>query len=891
MIGAWRLNRTIVMTFSCFCLLGAALLIPTVGRADDPYARSRDYDLQNVRTHLWFDLEQHGIRGETTQNITLLRDNVSQIKFDSVELKIDSVTLDGKPAKFNVTPSELDVALAAPGKRGDHHEFVIRYNGKPKKGLYYVFPDKSYPDRPKEIWTQGESEDTRYYIPIYDYPNDRITSEMLLTVPATWITISNGKLISEKTEADGNKTWDWKQSEPMSTYLITAVAGEFVEKKEMWRGIPVRYVVPRGNENEIDSTFARTKQMLDLFSDKLGVKYPWDQYAQSSVDDFVEGGMENASATTLTSHGLVNPMLAPEEEQGSDSLDSHELAHQWFGDLVTTKDWADLWLNEGFATYFEHLWTEQHYGNDDSAYEFWRDQNGWFRQKRLFTAPIVNRSSDDSLAFAGNIYTKGGWVLHMLREKLGDEDFFRGLRHYLEVNRGQNVVTADLQKGIEQATATNVDKFFQQWIYGAGAPQFTVAYTYDDASHQVKLDVKQTQKVENFVGLFDVPIDVEIATASGKKAFPIEVAKAEETFTFPADTPPLMVLFDKGQKILETVEFKKDAAALMYQLKNAETVPDRADAAVALRDIKDNADVVAALGEAAQHDPFWGIRNEALRSLAKIGGPAAEKQILLAVNDDKPWVREIAVEQLGTFKDDASLAPKLTEVAASDKAYRVRAAALGSLGDIKAPTAYGTLVAAVKSDSPDDTLRIAALRGLGELGDDKAAPLVLEWSALGKPFESRGAAIGALADLDKDNKAVTQTLISYLREPYIDIKFDAVFALSRRGDPTAIEPMEELLKSGDLSLGTAPFIEAQISALKAKASAKPAGGTGSSSPAAAQPTTSSSAPAAPSEAAAAAAGAINSPDATLTALKNLQRQMGEVNDRLAKIESKLAIPK
>ena len=891
MIEGWRWNRDILAAFGSLCILyAAALLIPAVGRADDPYARSRDYDLQSVRTHLWFDLEQHGIRGETTQTIALLRDNVSQIKFDSVELKIDSVTLDGKPAKFSVAPNELDVALTAPGKRGDHHEFVIRYNGRPKKGLYYVFPDKSYPDRPKEIWTQGESEDTRYYIPIYDYPNDRITSEMLLTVPATWITISNGKLISEKTEADGSKTWDWKQTQPMSTYLISAVAGEFVEKKEMWRGIPVRYVVPRGDEDKIDSTFARTKEMLDLFSDKLGVKYPWDQYAQSSVDDFVEGGMENASATTLTSRGLVNPKLASEEEQGSDSLDSHELAHQWFGDLVTTKDWADIWLNEGFATYFEHYWTEQRYGSDGAAYEFWRDQSQWNRQKRLFTAPIVNRNSDDSLEFAGNIYTKGGWVLHMLREKLGDEDFFRGLHHYLEVNRGQNVVTADLQKGIEQATATNVDKFFQQWIYGAGAPQFSITCTYDDAAHQVKLNVKQTQKVENFVGLFDVPIDVEIATANGKKTFPIEVAKADETFTFAADGVPLMVLFDKGDKILKTVEFKRDAPTLIYQLKNAEAVPDRADAAVALREIKDNADVVAALGDAARHDGFWGIRNEALRALGKIGGPAAEKQILAAVNDDKPWVREVAVAQLGTFKDDPSLGAKLTEIAEKDMAYRVRAAALNSLGEIKAANAYDTLVAAVKSDSPDDTLRNAGLRGLGELGDDKAAPLVLEWSALGKPFESRGAAIGALADLDKKNKAVTQTLISYLREPYIDIKFDAVFALSERGDPVAIEPMEELVKSGDLSLGSAPFIEAQIVALKAKATAKPASAAGSGNPAAAQPTSSNSAPAAPADPAV-AGGSTSSPDATLTALKNLQQQIGEVNGRLAKIESQLGIPK
>jgi aminopeptidase N len=533
------------------------------------------------------------------------------------------VTLDGKEAKFSTTDEALIVPLERASKRGEHHEIFIRYEGQPKKGLYFVLPDKNYPNRPKEVWTQGEAEDTRYYIPIYDYPNDRTTSEMILTVPATWITVSNGQLVNVKDETDGTKTWDWKQSEPLSTYLITAVAGEFVEKKDTWRGLPVRYVVPRGNEDTIDSTFVRTKQMLDLFSDKLGVKYPWAQYAQTSVNDFVEGGMENTSATTLTARGLVNPKLAPEERRGSDDLDSHELSHQWFGDLVTCKDWANIWLNEGFATYFEHYWAEQHYGADEAAYEFWRDQANWFRQKRLYPVPIVTRNFTDSIEYAGNVYTKGGWVLKMLRTKLGDEDFFRGLHHYLETNRNQNVVTADLEKAIDQSTSTNVDHFFHQWIWRAGAPKYDVSYTYDEAAHLVKLNVKQAQKVEDMVDLFDMPVKIEIATASGHKTYPIEVSQAEQTFALPADGAPLMVVFDKGDNVLKSVEFKKNAAMLIYQLKNAETVPDRAEAAVALGEMKDSSEVVAALGYAAQHDLFWGIRVESLKALGKIGGGAA----------------------------------------------------------------------------------------------------------------------------------------------------------------------------------------------------------------------------------------------------------------------------
>ncbi len=805
-----------VAGISWLAIVSLALLIPAAVRSDEPYARSRDYDLQNIRTHLWFDTDNRKIRGEATETVSALHDDVSQLKFDSVALNIESVTVDGTAAKFSTTATDLIVTLARPAKRGERHEVVIRYNGQPKKGVYFNLPDKNYPLQPKEIFTQGEAEETRYYIPVYDYPNDRTTSEMILTVPGDWKTISNGQLASVKDESGGLKTWDWKQSGTLSTYLISAIAGEFDEKDDTWRGIPLRFVVPRGEAAKIDPSFARTKQMLDLFSDKLGIPYPWAQYAQTSVHDFVVGGMENTSATTLATGELVHPQLAAEVRIGSDDVYSHELAHQWFGDLVTCKDWANLWLNEGFATYFEHYWMEQHYGADDAAYEFWRDSSDWFRQRRIYAVPIVTRNFTDSVEYEGNIYTKGGWVLRMLREQLGDANFFAGLHNYLQTNRGQNVVTADLQKAIEQQTSMNVDKFFHQWVYRAGAPEFDVSYTYDGSAHQVKMTVKQQQKIEGLVGLFDVPVDVEITTASGRKTFPIEVSEASQSFTFPADTAPLMVLFDKGYKILKTASFDKETPMLIYQLKNAETVPDRADAALALGTSGNNPDSIAALGDAAQHDPFWGVRVEALRTLGRIGGAAAEKSILAAANDEKPWVRDVAVRQFGRFSEDTSLPSKLADIAANDKAYRVRVAALESLGDIKSQNAYDILVAAVKSDSPDGMLRDAALGALGTLSDPRAVPILLEWSAPGKPIPSRTAAITSIAGFDKKNKDITKALISYLNEPHFDLRLSVALALARRGDADAINPLEVLLKSGDFGLGEGPFLEGAIASLKAQ---------------------------------------------------------------------------
>jgi HEAT repeat protein len=272
---------------------------------------------------------------------------------------------------------------------------------------------------------------------------------------------------------------------------------------------------------------------------------------------------------------------------------------------------------------------------------------------------------------------------------------------------------------------------------------------------------------------------------------------------------------------------------------------------------------------------------EALKALGKIGSAGAEKAVLAAIDNEKPWVRDVAAAQLGKFKDDPSLGPKLTEFATNDKAFRVRGAALRSLAEIKAPNSYDTLIAAVNSDSPDDVLREAALRGLGTLGDVRAVPVLIEWSSTGKPVGSRRAAIGALVDLDKSNKVITQTLISYLKEPYFDVKFAALFALGSRGDPDAIGPLEELLKSGDLSIHERPLVERQISALKAAAAGKQPTGHGGGAGVHGQQ----------DAGAHGEAGAPESQDAVMDALKKLQQQMDEMSERLTKIETQISNPK
>lgn len=827
MIGEFLRNakhhRSRPAIFALVALQATLIAAPRL-RADEPYARSRDYDLQHSKISLCFDLEQKKVLGEVTHSLSILRDGTAKIVFDSAGLTIEKVTVNKAGTKFETTAEKLIVPLAAEARAGDKFEITIRYEGKPTKGMYFILPDKDYPARPSQIWTQGESEDTHYYLPTYDYPNDRLTTETILTVPASWVTVSNGKLMSVADAGKGLKTWYWKESVPSSTYLITVVAGEFDEVKESWRGIPVTYYAPKGRGDRLAINYGRTPAMMELFSKKFGVDYPWEKYAQVMVDDFVAGGMENSSATTNTSSSLTHPKLAPEYFTGEDDLISHELGHQWFGDLVTCKDWGDVWLNEGFATFLEAVWTEAHFGKDQADYERWNNAREWFGSSNLWNKPIVRHDFDDSSEFDGNAYGKGGWVLYMLRHQIGEDAFYRGIRHYLEVNRGKNVVTADLAKAIEESAHTNVDQFFSQWLYGAGAPKLDLSYTYDGEKRQVLLTVKQTQKIEGSVGFFRVPVEVEITTASGPKLHNITVSKDKQTFWLPAESAPLMVIFDKGGHVLKSAEFHKEKKEWLYQLKNAAELADRADAVVALGKMKNDEKVVAALGETLRSDKAWGVRATAADTLGQLGGASASKLLLAALDSHEgPWVRSRAVSALGNIKDDAGVGAKLNAIAKQDESYRARAAALQALGRLKGPDALATLDAAVAGDSPDGFLRNAALRAFGSLGDEKAVPLLLQWSASGKPIDSRTAAINSLGRLKKDDKEITQQIASYLTEPHFPVRMASIYALGGRGDATAVPALEALLKSDDLSIEMVPMIKGQITRLKKPADGKPGG--------------------------------------------------------------------
>ena len=868
------MNRFTRMRWLALVVAAMALALGPAAYADEPYARSRTYDLQNVRMELRFDTVERKVMGQVTHTLTPLNDGLASVEFDSIGLKIDAVTVGGRAANFETTKTKLIVKLDQPARAGQKLSVVIRYEGQPARGLYFILPDKDYPDRPVQLWTQGQAEDTRYYVPIYDYPNDKTTSEMLLTVPAAWTAVSNGSLLSTRDAGSGMKTCHWRLNQPHSTYLIALVAGEFDVVTEDWRGIPLTYYAPRGRGNRIKPSYGRTPAMMDYFVKQFG-PYPWPKYAQAMVDEFVAGGMENTSLTINTSGSLEHPELVPEFVGNDDDLISHELGHQWFGDSITTKDWGHVWLNESFASYMESLWFEHHYGPDQAAYVAWTEQNQWFGNERLYTVPLVTHDFRSFVEVTGNVYGKGSRIIHMLRQELGDDDFFRALRHFLQKHRYQNVSSADLVRAIEESTGRNADPFFDQWIYGAGAPKLTLSYTWDGAARQVKLSVKQTQKQEGRVGGFRFKTTVDLLTATGVKSHPIFVSDAEEEFSLPSEEKPLAAIFDPQNAILKRVEFKKETAEWIYQLQHATHVSARLDAARALGRIKDNAEVTSALADASRKDTFWAVRVEAVRALAQTGGSEAQKQIVTALDDDSVAVRRAAVEAMGRFKDDPGVVARIETIYRDDKAWRVREAALGAVARQKPANALDTLKAAIDTESPDDILRNQALQSIGGLGKDEAVPLLLEWARPGRPDATRRAAIGSLSRLDVKNKELTARLLDYLREPRrsVNFQFTVFGALVQRGDTSALEAMEQWLSSGTSEM-LANFMRPMLAQFKEQGEGPGRGRRGNT---------------ATGEGTANSAGDASS-KMILDALQRLEKALAVLDERVKKIEEKVAKP-
>ncbi|MBO0782943.1 MAG: M1 family metallopeptidase, partial [Ktedonobacteraceae bacterium] len=459
------------------------------------YAPDRPADVQHIKLAITLDFDQETVSGTAYTTFSALYEEVTTITFDAVELHIDEVTLvDGPKLAYTTTGKQLIVTLDRAYHHGETFTIAVTYHAKPRTGLHFIKPAPEDPTRPVHAWTFGQPRYHSYWFPCHDAPNDRATTEIIVTVPAQFLTVSNGSLL-DVTDNGSTRTHHWRHDVPHAAYLISLVVGDFAVIEDHYNNKPVCYYIRKDRQDDAPLYMGKTPAMIRFFSDYTGVEYPYDNYDQTVVEIYT-GAMEHTSATT---HSFS---LVPDQRAALDidlvPVVAHELAHQWFGDLVTCRDWPNGWLNEGFATYFEKLWCEHDLGSDEFKYALRNQLHGYLSEDQRYRRPIVYHVYHDAgfELFDGHMYNKGGWVLHMLRHQLGEATFRRCVKTYLERYRTKEVITADLERTFEEVSGHSLAHFFRQWVYSGGYPAFEVSHSWDNQHKLLKLKVRQTQAVD-----------------------------------------------------------------------------------------------------------------------------------------------------------------------------------------------------------------------------------------------------------------------------------------------------------------------------------------------------------------------------------------------------------
>jgi aminopeptidase N len=804
------MKRTLLL-----CLLCAPLLGQDPYNEKPSYARSRDFDLQHLKLELSFDLASRKLIGAATLRMAPISADVREAALDSAGLAIESVTVAGRQADFRTTDDKLYIALDRQYPGGVPVDFVVRYHAQPRRGLFFVLPDKYHPNRPKQIWANGDTAggNNRYWFPTYDFPNDKTTTEMIVTVPSGWEALSNGELAGTSDDRRaGTRTYHWVQDKPMSTYLVSLVAGEFDKREEGWK-VPVQYYVPRGRGGDIARTFGRTVEMLDFYSSRI-LPYPWAKYAQAMVDTF-GGGMENTSATTEGASAILDARDFEDRRFGTDSLIAHEMVHQWFGDLVTCVDWRHAWLNEGFATYFEALWEEHVRGRDVFDWNELAAAGAITGRDRY---PVVPPDGSELETAYSTIYGKGGWVLHMVRGQLGDALFWKAIQHYTRKYSYQLVNTSDFAQAVAESTGQDLEWLFDQYVYKPGHPEFVVSWDYDVGTRLLHLAVSQKQKLDGKPAPFHVPIEIEAMGDDAPRSFRIWAGKESADYYLGPLERPRTVLFDPRDLILKTVDFKKPAAEWTWQLAHATRALNREEAALALGSLA-GPEVVAALEGAGKADPFFGVRIEAAGALGRIKSEDARAALLGMLGDADAQVRAAAARALGSQDRSPQAVERLLETARTDPSFAVRRSALASAARLKPEKGGELLKPFLAVDSPEQVIRAAAVAGLEQLGDESAVPALLDLSR-SDDDRLRRAALMAFGTLGKGRQEVVDRLLEALQSLEKLDRQSAVFAFRQRKEESAIPALESLAASEALP-GVARAARAAASSLRSPAANRP----------------------------------------------------------------------
>ncbi len=759
------------------------------------YTPDRPVGVEHVRLELDLDLAKRKLAGRAVLSLVARRDDLQAVTLHAVEMEISAVAVNDRPTKrFDYDGLRLRIELDRAHRRDERLTVSVTYSCTPRRGLYFIGPDEHNPERPLQCWSQGQDEDSRHFWPGVDAPIEKATSEIICTAPRGLTVLSNGEL-RERRDVDGDRTrWHYRLDFPHSSYLVTLVCGTFVELKDKApaTGVDVYYFVPPGREADARRSFGRTPEMIDVFSRKIGLPYPHSRYSQIVVSEFIFGGMENTTATTLTDQTLLDERAALDHT--AEALVAHELAHQWWGNLLTCREWPEAWLNEGFATFFEYVWHEHARGRDEADVELFADTESYFSEASKYQRPIVCRHFEEPIdLFDAHLYDKGGRVLHMLRHDLGDETFWRAITLYATRHARGSVETRDLARAVEQASGRNFDKFFDQWVQSPGHAELECSWEWNDDKKVGTLRVDQKQSGDKTY-VFPVRVWLEIDGQGREES----LAVRDRTHAFELALPgkPTQVIFDPGDVILKTIKMEKARPLWVRQLKAAPMGVDRVIAARALGDKPEPA-AVTALREALENDSFWAVRAAAAAALGRTRREDARDALLAAQKQDHPRVRRAAALALGEFRGDTRAAEALAAWAErGDPSYFAEANAALALGRTRSPRALDVLPKVLTRRSYQDVIKTRALEGLGACGHDDALPMVQAAYQPGASFQSRRAAVAATGRLSEGTPHARRTrdfLELCLDDRDFRVRMEAAAALVLLGDGRATAALERAL--------------------------------------------------------------------------------------------------
>ena len=636
----------------------------------------------------------------------------------------DSLTLDAKgmdiksvalvegtkntPLKYNYDGLLLKLNLGKTYKAGTNYTVYIDYTSKPNefkskgsaaisdaKGLYFINPDSAVKGKPVQIWTQGETEGSSVWFPTIDKPNQKTTQEISMTVPAKYTTLSNGALVAQKQNGDGTRTDTWKMDKPHSPYLFMMAVGNFKVYRDKWNNIPIDYYLEPAYAPYAKDIFGKTPAMMDFYSKKLGIDYPWNKYAQIVVKDFVSGAMENTTATLHADYVQQTPRELLDGSAGEETI-AHELFHHWFGDYVTAESWSNLSVNESFADYSETLWLEHAYGKDAGDAHNYESMQAYLADPSAKAKHLIRFDyKDKEDMFDVVSYQKGGRVLNMLRNYLGDDAFFKGLNLYLKTNALSNGEAHQLRLALEQVSGKDLNWFFNQWYFNSGNPELKIDYKWNAATKTQTVYLSQTQK-EN---VFQLPMKIDLYVNGKKETRNYWMSNKTDSVSFQLPAQPSLVNVDADKVLLVKKEDNKSIQEFAFQYKNAPLYVDRNEALdFAAKNLKVKAAQEILL--AALKDPYFEIREAAIQIIdltdAELSKLALPILLNLAKTDPKTLVRAAAINKIGGLKDKTYV--ELFRASVKEQSYAVAAAGLNSLSVLEATEAL-TLASSLEKES------------------------------------------------------------------------------------------------------------------------------------------------------------------------------------------------